>query len=197
MNGPTEHFDIEAHYQITIDKVRQGKRPLRLYTPQESLSIYNQLENSLTEPELDQEFLKKVLCLLDFGQAHGQNFSPLITKLLKAELPQEIRIFTLSVSSKWVVEYHQKLGNRLDQDFQQAIHHILLHEKEFEVLEWALRVVETCGNQSMIFKQSIETILPKVKPKFLRRTSVAQQNCYEIILILQDRWQQLYGKIQK
>ena len=190
-------INLDDLYQHTIKQLELGLRPVKLYNQQEGQQLFNHLKSLVDSPSPDEIEIKKILCLLEHAQCHGIDFSILLIELLKKKLSNDCQIFIISVSIKWIVEYQQKLGFPLRQDFVNLIVEILLSSKDFELIEWILRLIESTGNQSLKFKQSIVEKRFFIKPKFLRRTGIHQQNCFQLILLIESRWEKIYGKLKK
>ncbi|MBT7609856.1 MAG: hypothetical protein HN576_08870 [Bacteriovoracaceae bacterium] len=184
-------LDIESQYNQTIEKLKNGLRPLKLYSTKEGQLLKDKLDYLADSRPINETELKQVLCLLEHGQCHGIDFSQALLKILQLELSTDVMIFTLSTSIKWVVEFNQKNGHPITFNFMNIINALLLNCSEPEVREWVLRLVDSTGNQSLKFKQSLLTIKPLLKPKLFKKTNPHNKNSYKIVLELEKRWEEL------
>ena len=189
-------LDIESQYNQTIEKLKNGLRPLKLYTHEEGQVLKDKLDHFCDPEALVETELKQVLCLLEHGQCHGIDFSQALLKIMQMELSTDVMIFTLSTSIKWVVEFNQKKGHPITQDFMNIINALLINNSDSEVREWVLRLVDSTGNQSLKFKKTLLEIKPLLKPKLLRKTNPHNKNSYEIILALEKKWEAILGSLR-
>lgn len=179
--------DIEQYYQETIEKLKKGLRPLKLYNKAEGELLLSFLNGQLEEQEPSKEDIQKALCLLEHGQCPSIDFSDSIIELLKRDLDKETLIFSYSVSIKWVVEHFQKQGTPMNPEFRALLVDRLKEETDFEIIEWILRVMESTGRKALAFQAPLKEKRSYIKPKLFRRTSLHQQNCYELLLMLEER----------
>ena len=121
----TMSLDIESQYNQNIEKLKNGLRPLQLYSTEEGQLLKDKLDSFCASKTPDETELKQVLCLLLHGQCHGIDFSLTLLKIIQMQLSTDLMIFSLSASIKWVVEFNQKNGHPITLDFMNIIKKIL------------------------------------------------------------------------
>jgi len=110
--------------------------------------------------------------------------SAALTTLLKKDLSTKDTILLLNAARLHVVEGAFKAGHRLEQEFIEALRLKLYHPKA-PVREWALRLVDQCGTQSIVFKRDLD----KIKPKIWQLVKAEWRVVLELITFIQRKWQ--------
>ncbi|MCO4792308.1 MAG: hypothetical protein KC493_01255 [Bacteriovoracaceae bacterium] len=176
---------IEETYNEILEKLREDKRPLLRLSPEDIQDLHTYWAGILdAEAPSKHQNIMKVLCILDHSQGLSRPLLPLFIETLKTVKNTEIQIFTLSASIKHIVETWFRTGDPLPSEYIVMITSLIETTKEPEVLEWLLRVVESCGGQSFKFKD----VILKNRPGLLSLLNKHNRNSIEIIDLLVKRW---------
>ncbi len=193
MENEIEVLDIHSEYLQVIEKLKKGLHPSRLYNFAEAQSLQKQFHERLHQTDRKEEEINQVLCLLNHGHCHGVNFSFDLLKLLSFDISDQCRVFALSASMRWVVEYHLKKGTPLNPDFISYINCELNSHPNQEVIEWLLRLIQSSGNQALKFKDSVLIKKEKLKTPFFKLKNKYQKNSLKIIEELEKKWIKMLG----
>jgi hypothetical protein len=178
-------MNVEETYEHIMAKLREDKRPLLRLNKEEIQDLFNYWMVVLKEPEdVRKQNLHKILCILDHSQGVSDPLLPLFVMTLKLVEDPQIRIFTLSASTKHIIEAWFRKGDPLPPTFIEIIKELIETNKDPEVLEWLLRTVETCGGQSFKFKD----VILKNRPGLLSLLNKHNRNSIELIDLMLKRW---------
>ncbi len=175
-------FDIQFHYQQTLELLKAGKRPLLKFNDQE-LEAMAQAWNELNQRQASEKEYFPLLCLADhLTRSHESLLAPLIFTL-ENRSEEDLLVYTLTASFKVVIEECLRKNERIPFSFLNALKSPLKHES-WEVLEWTLRVIDQLGQQSILLKS--ETL--QRKPGLLQKLNPKTKNVFELIQMLDKRW---------
>lgn len=168
-------------YNDIIDKLKAGKRPLVKLNSGEMAQLRDDFHRAINAN--NSEELIPILCILD----NTQNFIPELDehfiRSFKAFTDANIHVLLLGCMQKHIIEFKGMQGNRLSMDFLKILEDGLRHEDP-EVLEWALRIIESMGSQGIYFKSIIKEVKPSMMAVFNKHKKAAKQ----IIEMLEKRW---------
>lgn len=151
-------MNITQKYNEIINALKNDQRYLSPLTQKESVYLENELTN------IQEKEWEKLFCILINTQTRSLNFKSPLLKLLKNEsLPAELIVFVLEACGKHIIEASQIKGERIPQDFLDELSPKLFHSSP-EVVEWTLRVIEQCGQRSIMFRSDLQ----KIKPGFFK-----------------------------
>lgn len=174
---------IEITYQETLEKLKQGIRPL-LQLKKEEVSHCLTFWNELLEKNAPESDFLPLLCILDHAKAGSLEFVAPIKITLERRSEKELLLHTLSASHKVIIEECQRRGERIPGDFILALKGPLDHS-EAEVVEWTLRTIEALGHQSILLKEEVISRRPGLSSLFNKHRKASQQ----LVDYLIDRWQ--------
>ncbi len=168
-------MDVASTYQKILDEIQRGHRGLVRLGPNDIEDLCRQLR--------ERRDLEQVLCIIGHSATSSSQFEGEILSLLSGPLPPRELVFTLTAASKHIVEARFLRGERLTFEFLEAIKALLFH-REPEVVEWTLRLIESCGNQGVYFRREFD----KIKPPPWKWFNAHQRAVREIIALLERRW---------
>ncbi len=168
-------MDIESTYQKILAELNKGHRGL--------IRLSDEDENQLSEQLNREEKLREVLCILEHSSSPSLKFGPLLIRLLNNLQEESLIIFALNCARRHIVEARFQRGLRLEYDFLEALKKLLFHQNP-EVVEWTLRLIESCGNQGIYFSQEFD----KIKPPPWKWFNPHRRAIREIIALLENRW---------
>lgn len=174
-------MNIDNTYQNILAELKLGHRGLVRFHIDELEELNHLLQQALLGKA--NEDLEKILCLVEHSAVLYDRFAPTLLQLLKASLPDGIKIFALNCARKHIIEARFQKGQRLDFDFLETIRP-LLQSKNPELVEWTLRLIEACGNQGIYFLKDFDNI----KPPPWKWFNSHQRAVREIITLLERRW---------
>ena len=170
-------MDYRAKYQEIIEELKKGDRPLVPLNAEEISELVD------IWGSLDEEELKKVLCILDHTKSLHKEFSlPLITTLGGDHSP-EILIFALGSSQRHIIAKCGIEGVRVPKEYVEVLRKLLKHD-DAEVLEWDLRIIEQIGSRALILKEDVM----RARPNFLGALNPHKKAARQIITMLEKRW---------
>jgi hypothetical protein len=169
-------MNLETLYLDTIAKLTRGERVFLHLTKQDCELLASQLTVN--------ENLSKQLCLIAHLKEPSEIFiSPLIQLAKNSSLTANQLVLTMECLRKHLINGSHKRGQRLESPHLAIIQSLLLH-KNYEVVEWALRLIDELGGQGLYFKEAIQ----EIKPKGFFITNKHKKNILQIITMLEKRW---------
>lgn len=168
-------MDIQSTYKKIIKDIELGHRGF-VRLNQDDIEQLNLLLEK-------QDYLEEVLCIVEHSSSLINQFEKNILKLLHQTTPDHILIFALNCARRHIVEARFQKGHRLDFEFLETLKK-LLHHSSPEVVEWNLRLIESCGNQGVYFLKELD----KIKPPPWKWFNQHQRAVREIIALLERRW---------
>lgn len=178
-------------YQDTIEKLKNGQRPQIKLTPELLLELKLEWEKALangTDKVLQNETIKKILCILDNSQSTTSELNELFIKTLKEIKDHELIIYTLSASQKHVIADGLKNGKMISIEYFDILKNLLL-SKNPEIKEWTLRTIETMGPLSLRFKKEVLAARPGMMKIFNQHQKASAQ----LIEYLEKEWKRMLG----
>ncbi|MFG1505864.1 hypothetical protein [Halobacteriovorax sp. ZH5_bin.2] len=175
-------IDIDEQFRAVIADLQAGKRPNCTYT-KEDFSLFKARFEELNREE-NWEALIPLLCLLDNTITLDHIIYPEIMNCLALCHDPEVLTLCLGVARKQIIDEFHKRGERLPFEFLETLEKLVGHQNP-EVFEWALRLIESLGSQSIYFKKAVL----EAKPGFFARFNQHKKACVEIIELLEHRWQ--------
>lgn len=178
-------------YQDTIEKLKNGQRPQVKLTPELLAELKLEWEKALatgTDKVLQNETIKKILCILDNSQTTTSDLNELFIKTLKEIKDHELIVYTLSASQKHVIADGLKNGKMISMEYFDILKNLLL-SKNPEVKEWTLRTIETMGPLSLRLKNEVLA----AKPGLLKMFNQHQKASSQLIEYLEKEWKRMLG----
>lgn len=178
-------------YQDTIEKLKNGQRPQIKLTPELLAEIKLEWEKALssgTDKVLQNETLKKILCILDNSQTTTSELNELFIKTLKEIKDHEMIVYALSASQKHVIADGLKNGKMISMEYFDILKTLLL-SKNPEVKEWTLRTIETMGPLSLRLKKEVLA----AKPGLMKIFNQHQKASSQLIEYLEKEWKRMLG----
>ena len=172
-------MNIEEKYQHILNEIQLGHRALMRYSNDE----LEELNSLLERTDLSHEKLQALLCVIEHSSGLYPKFEKNLLQLINSELPDHLIIFALNCARKHIVEARFQRGLRLEYEFLETLKKLLTHPNP-EVVEWTLRLIESCGNQGVYFLN----IFDKIKPPPWKWFNQHQRAVREIITLLERRW---------
>jgi hypothetical protein len=168
-------MNIESVYQKILEEINKGHRGLVRLSEDEEGELQHHLDR--------REKLLEVLCIIEHSSSPSLKFGPSLIRLLN-EVPEDsLLIFALNCARRHIVEARFQRGLRLEYDFLETLKKLLFH-KNPEVVEWTLRLIESCGNQGIYFLREFD----KIKPPPWKWFNPHRRAIREIIALLENRW---------
>ena len=175
-------LDIDKKYQETIELLKSGKRPMIKLTEQELIELAAAWTKLNEEGAMEEKYLP-LLCIADhLTTSHQDLHAPLIYTLENRD-EENLLVYTLTASFKIIIEDCEKKSNRIPFAFLNALKIPLAH-KSWEVLEWALRVVDQLGQQSVFLKEDVFAR----RPGLIHKLNPKAKNIFELIQMFERRW---------
>lgn len=176
-------------YQDTIEKLKKGQRPQVKLTPELLAEIKVEWEKALangTDKVLQNETIKKILCILDNSQNTTDELNELFFKTLKQIKDHDLIVYALSASQKHVIAEALKNGKMISMEYFEILKTLLL-DKNPEVKEWTLRTIETLGPLSMRLKNEVLAAKPGIMKLFNQHQKASSQ----LIEFLEQEWKRM------
>jgi hypothetical protein len=183
-----ESFDILNTYEKILSAHKAGGRGLIKFEPSLRQTLVSELKN--LDPKNPDQKLYAMFCIL----SHTTNPIFEAHDWLLACLQHypaynvEMIVACLSASLKNHVEGSQVQGIKIKKEILDAYRPLLYHPSPL-VIEWTLRVIESCGAQGLIFARELD----QIKPPLWKLIFLTHRNIRELIALLERRWKS-YGK---
>lgn len=171
-------MDLNELFKKIQHDISQGSRALQRIDGETLQSLEQALKTSQ-----GCELSQKILIANHLSHCEKSLSEALIT-LLKKDLPVKDTIILLNAARLHVVDGAFKAGERLSQDFLETLR-LKLYHKRPEVREWALRIVDQCGPQSIVFRED----LAKIKPRPWHFFKAEWRVVLELITFIERKWQ--------
>lgn len=178
-------------YLDTIEKLKNGQRPQIKLTPELLAELKQEWARALangTDKVLQNETLKKILCILDNSQTTTSELNELFFKTLKEIKDHEMIVYALSASQKHVIADGLKNGTMISMEYFEILKNLLL-SKNPEVKEWTLRTIETMGPLSLRLKKEVLA----AKPGLMKIFNQHQKASSQLIDYLEKEWKRMLG----
>lgn len=173
-------MDIQSRYEKVLKELANHGRALQRYTPED----IEELSRALLECE--EEKAEQVLCLINHAAyPHSEFEKPLLMFLRRKDLPAEHIVYGLNGARKHIIQARFKVGDRLELEFLELLRTLLQHSRD-EVVEWCLRTIEECGNQSILLAQDVM----RKRPSVFSLWRAQSRTILELVTLLQRRWDQ-------
>ena len=170
-------MNYQEKYQEIIEQLKKDIRP------QVALNLEDISELVRIWDSLDEEDLKRVLCILDHTKSLHGEFAPKIIGTLEGDFSPEILIYALGSSQRHIISKCGIDGVRVPKEFVEALRKLLKHD-DAEVLEWDLRIIEQIGSRAFILKEDVFA----AKPNFFEALNPHKKAARQIITMLEKRW---------
>lgn len=170
-------MELTSLAQKIRDDIARGSRALQRL---ESATLKKlSLDLRSDDPQLVSQAI-----LIATHASHSETLlAPALIELFKAELPVKDTILLLNAARLHVVDGAFKAGERLSMEFLEALRGKLYHPRA-EVREWALRLVDQCGSQSIVFREDLD----KIKPRLWQLVKAEWRVVLELITFIQRKW---------
>lgn len=173
-------MDIKERYTEVVKALTNDGRALQRFTPEE----IDELSQALLQSTDDQT--EQVLCLITHAAyPHSEFEKPLLLFLNRGDVTAQNLIYGLNAARKHIIQARFKFGDRLELSFLELLRKLLQHSDE-EVVEWCLRTIEECGNQSILLAQDVM----KRRPSVFSLWRSQSRTILELVTLLQRRWEQ-------
>lgn len=185
--GMNENY--QRIYQDTIEKLKNGQRPQIKLTPELLAELKLEWEKALamsTDKVMQNETLKKILCILDNSQTTTSELNELFIKTLKEIKDHELIVYALAASQKHVIADGLKTGTMISLEYFEVLKNLLL-SKNPEVKEWTLRTIETMGPLSLRLKKEVLN----AKPGLLKIFNKHQKASAQLVNYLESEWKRM------
>lgn len=174
-------MDIQTTYQKILSQLEQGHRALVRFSNDE-LEELNQLLPRVLEQQ-DWQQMEALLCIIEHSAGLYGKFEKNILKVMDSAIPDSLIVFAMNCARKHIIDARFQRGQRLDYEFLELLKKLLFHSNP-EVVEWTLRLIESCGNQGVYFLKEFD----KIKPPPWKWFNAHQRAVREIITLLERRW---------
>lgn len=165
------------HDKIQLE-ISQGSRALQKLDGQTITELNQALVSS------EGEKLSQVILIANHLSHSERSLSHALIYLLKKDLPIKDTIILLNAARLHVIDGAFKAGERLSLEFLEVLR-LKLYHKRPEVREWALRIVDQCGSQSIVFRGDLARIKPRPWQFFKAEWRVV----LELITFIERKWQ--------
>jgi hypothetical protein len=172
-------MNLNETYTHILKEIELGHRALIRLSAQDLEDLDLLLRDSLNNPPE----LEKVLCVVEHSSTLYGKFEKNLLLVLNSPIPDSLIVFGLNCARKHIVEARFQRGQRLEFDFLELLKKLLYHPNP-EVVEWALRLIESCGNQGVYFLKEFD----KIRPPPWKWFNAHQRAVREIITLLERRW---------
>lgn len=185
--GMNENY--QRIYLDTIEKLKNGQRPQVKLTPELLAELKQEWEKVLatgTDKVLQNETLRKILCILDNSQTTTSELNELFIKTLKEIKDHELIVYALSASQKHVIADALKNGKMISLEYFEVLKNLLL-SKNPEIKEWTLRTIETMGPLSLRLKNEVLN----AKPGLMKIFNKHQKASAQLVEFLENEWKRM------
>jgi hypothetical protein len=176
-------------YQETIEKLKNDRRPQVILTPELLAELRAEWEKALatgSDKVSQNETIKRILCILDNSQTTTSEFNELFFRTLKEIKDHELVVYALSASQKHVIANSFKTGTMISFEYFEILKN-LIHDKNPEVKEWALRTVEGLGPMGLRLQKEVLA----AKPGLMKIFNKHQKASSQIIEYLEKEWKRM------
>jgi len=184
-----KELSLENLFQDIIQKLKKDERPRIMLTPEIIQKIKTEWMDILADSKIDKNRLHQLLCILDNTHNLSTEFQELIIKTLTKVKDSETTIYTLAAAKKHIIEENLKNGVMIPQDLMNQLKE-LLKTPNPEVLEWALRTIDSLGPLGLRLQDEIKKSKPGIGAFFNKH----KKNSLEIIDHLERQWNEFKRK---
>lgn len=165
-----------AQVHAEIIKAHQADgRGLKRFSPSEVQELISALENPAT---------RSMAIMVVAHSSHSErDLENTLLSLMKSDLSTEDFVWLLNATRRHIIQGRFKEGERLTHEFLEALK-ALLHHPQGQVVEWALRTVEECGAQGIVFRAE----LAKIRPRPWSLWRAQSRTILELVTYLERRW---------
>ncbi len=171
-------MELASLAQKIRDDIARGSRALQRLETSTLKKLIIDLQSQ------DPAIVSQAILIATHSSHSETQLSDALTVLLKQNLEIQDTILLLNATRLHVVEGSFKAGERLGLDFLNALRTKLYHPRA-EVREWALRLVDQCGTQSIVFREDLD----KIKPRLWQLFKAEWRVVLELITFIQRKWQ--------
>lgn len=171
-------MDLKQVFEKIQSEISQGSRALQKLDSQ----TLKDLNQALASSEGDE--LSQLIFIANHLSHSERNLTEALVSLLKKDLPVKDTIILLNAARLHVIDGAFKAGERLSLEFLEVLRGKLYHKRP-EVREWALRIVDQCGSQSIVFRAD----LAKIKPRPWQFFKAEWRVVLELITFIERKWQ--------
>ncbi|MDD4973300.1 MAG: hypothetical protein PHY93_03070 [Bacteriovorax sp.] len=179
-------MNYQQLYIQIIDKLKKNERPLILLTPELIAELKAEWQRALSEINVDEIALKKILCILDNTQNMTSELNELFIATFEKVRNQDLLIYTLAASQKHVIAQSLHTGNMISIAYFEKLK-ALLKNNNPEVVEWTLRTIETMGPLSLRLVNDVRA----VKPGIFKFLNLHQKAASQIIELMEKQWEKM------
>jgi len=173
-------MSIDTTYEEIIKKLKEDVRPRIPNKP----ALINEIKTSL---ELEKVPSKKLFCVICHLSTPEPSLATSLTLLLKEEMQDDLQIFLLEAIQKHVLDARMISGDRLSPHFLKAFNDFIKTASK-GVLYYIVGIVEDCGSQNIIFRQSLSSIKWGFMDAFIKN----HRETISRIDALEKRWQKIH-----
>jgi hypothetical protein len=165
---------LKAHADI-LSAHQSGGRGLKRFSPTEIQELILALNNPQD---------RHLAIILVAHSSHSEReLEATLLSLMSVDLSTEDLVWLLNAVRRHIIQGRFKEGERLTHEFLEALKALLYH-RDGQVVEWALRTVEECGAQGIVFRPE----LAKIKPSFWFLWRAQSRTILELVTYLERRW---------
>ncbi len=164
-------------YQSILAATRSGGRGLQRISEQDG----QQLIAALRSPHATDRH--QALFIAAHSAYPLRELEDALLALMTQPLPTADLVWLLNAVRKNIMQARFKEGERLSHEFLENLRQLLYHPQG-AVVEWALRTVEECGAQGIVFRQD----LAKIKPSLWSLWRAQNRTILELITFMERRW---------
>jgi len=175
-------FPLYGLYEKTLLDLKAGKRPNLTLSPEE-LAQCKDYFIKLNGLNAETNDYLPLLALLDHSRKSHPDLQDPLIEVLKNRQEPELLVHCLSCCLKVIIGECERKGERIPFKLLEALKVPLTHSN-LEVLEWALRVLEQTGSQSILLKENARAIRLKPWPIFSKH----KKNIKALLEFLEKRW---------
>lgn len=184
-----KEISLENLFQDIIQKLKKDERPRVMLTPEIIQKIKTEWMEILNETKPDKNRLHQILCILDNTHNLSTEFQELIIQTLTKVKDSETTIYTLAAAKKHIIEENLKNGVMIPIELMNQLKE-LLKSSNPEVLEWALRTIDSLGPLGLRLREEIHKNRPGIGAFFNKH----KKNSLEIIDHLERQWNEFKRK---
>jgi hypothetical protein len=175
----------ETYNQIMI-QLKQDARPLIKLTPELLTELKREWQMAITEDNIDDKSVEKILCILNNTQNMTSEFNDLFIITFEKVRGSDLLIYLLAASQKHIIAESLRTGNMISSEYFEKLKE-LLKNKNPEVVEWTLRTIETMGPLSLRFVKEVR----EIKPGIFKYLNNHLKSSSQIIELMEKQWEKM------
>jgi hypothetical protein len=168
-------LDIKQVKNEILAGHQAGGRGLRRFNPNEVQELLTALQNPATR--------SSAIMIVAHSSHSERDLETELQRLMSVDLTTEELVWLLNAARRHIIQGRFKEGERLTHEFLEALK-ALLHHRDGQVVEWALRTVEECGAQGIVFRGE----LAKIRPRPWSLWRAQSRTILELVTYLERRW---------